>query len=308
MVYKKESESESRRITIIGGKGKMGQFFARELSESGHNVEAFGNQDWQFADQLLSNADLVLVSVPIEKTVEVIKRAAQYLKPTTAIADITSVKVEPVQAMLKYHQGAVMGLHPMFGPKVESFAEQIVVVCGGRNEAQFTWLLDFFAAKGSKLVESTAKEHDKMMVIIQAMRHFDRFSLGVFLAEENIDIQRSLSMASPTYLQEIDILKRLFAQSSHLCADIILATEERCEMIVSLAETYNRLAKLVASKDREALIKEFESTQSFFNEALTSENKLKQTVEDYLIHDNFTSQKHQQEVKKDDSENVLLTT
>ena len=62
----------------------MGQWFARELSANGHQVCAFGNQDWPFAQKLLGDADLVLVSVPIEKTVEVIKRAAQYLKPRSA--------------------------------------------------------------------------------------------------------------------------------------------------------------------------------------------------------------------------------
>lgn len=306
MVSKTENKGNSQRITIIGGCGQMGQWFARELSANGHKVCAFGNQDWPFAQKLLGDADLVLVSVPIEKTVEVIKRAAQYLKPTTAIADITSVKAEPVQAMLKYHKGAVMGLHPMFGPKVESFAQQIVVVCRGRNDDRFQWLLDFFKAKGSKLVESTPKEHDKMMTIVQAMRHFARFSLGVFLAEENIDIQRSLSMASPTYCQEIDILKRLFAQSSHLCADIMLATEERCETIVTLAETYSRLAKLVAEKDREGLIKEFESTQTFFNQALASEDK-QETIDNFLMNNSFTLQERLEGGKKDSSENVLIT-
>ena len=142
-----------------------------------------------------------------------------------------------------------------------------------------------------------------MMVIIQAMRHFARFSLGVFLAEENIDIQRSLLMASPTYRQEIDILKRLFAQSSHLCADIMLATEERCEAIVTLAETYSRLAKLVAKKDREALIKEFESTQNFFNQALADEEE---TIDDLLLNKSFTSEEIDRDKKS--SENVLITT
>ncbi|MEM7579084.1 MAG: bifunctional chorismate mutase/prephenate dehydrogenase [Cyanobacteria bacterium P01_A01_bin.80] len=290
MVKNRENKSKSQRITIIGGRGKMGQFFARELSGYGHQVRAFGNQDWSDAQKLLGEADLVLVSVPIEKTVEVIKRASQYLKPSAAIADITSVKAEPVQAMLKYHKGAVMGLHPMFGPKVESFAEQIVVVCRGRNDHEFQWLLDFFKAQDSKLVESTPEEHDKIMLTTQAIRHFARFSLGVFLAVENIDIQRSLSMASPTYKQEIDILKRLFAQSSHLCADIMLATEERCEAIVSLAESYSRLAQLVAQKDRKGLIEEFESTQNFFNQALSSEEKQEEIVENYLINNSFTSQ------------------
>ncbi|MGF1672425.1 MAG: bifunctional chorismate mutase/prephenate dehydrogenase [Rivularia sp. (in: cyanobacteria)] len=305
----KHNQSKSRRITIIGGWGQMGQFFAKELSSVGHQVCAFGNEDWLRADELLSDADLVLISVPIERTVEVIKRAAQYLKATTAIADITSVKTEPVKAMLEYHKGPVIGLHPMFGPKVKSFAEQIVVVCSGRDDDNFQWLLDFFAAKGSKLVESTPQEHDKMMVVIQAMRHFDRFSLGVFLAEENIDIQRSLLMSSPTYRQEIDILKRLFTQSSHLCADIMLATQERCEAIVSLAETYSRLAKLVQQKDREGLIREFESTQSFFNQLLDSEEKSEQEqVTNYLINNNLTSSEHLHKNKKEGSENILITT
>ncbi len=298
MTSNKLNKSEYRKITIIGGCGQMGQFFSRELSSVGHQVCAFGNQDWFRADELLNDADLVIISVPIERTVEVIKRAAQYLKPTTAIADITSVKTEPVKAMLEYHKGAVMGLHPMFGPKVECFAEQIMVVCSGRNDDEFRWLLDFFVDRGSKLVESTPEEHDQMMVIVQAMRHFARFSLGVFLAEENIDIQRSLLMSSPTYRQEIDIIKRLFAQSSHLCADIMLATEERCEAIVSLAETYSRLAKLVQQKDREALIKEFESTQSFFNQVLDFEENNTGEVNDYLINNKFTfSQKINQDKK-----------
>lgn len=284
MAANKENKHKSHRITIIGGRGKMGQCFARELSECGHQVCSFGNQDWLDAQKLIGEADLVLFSVPIERTVEVIKRAAQYLKPSTAIADITSVKTEPVKAMLEYHKGAVMGLHPMFGPKVESFSEQIVVICRGRNDDKFQWLLDFFKAQGSNLVESTPEEHDKIMLTTQAIRHFARFSLGVFLAEENIDIQRSLSMASPTYKQEIDILKRLFAQSSHLCADIMLATEERCEAIVSLAETYSRLAQLVAQKDREGLIEEFESTQNFFNQAFHSEETQNQlTVNHYQL-------------------------
>lgn len=307
MASNTKSKDKSHRITIIGGRGKMGQWFARELSECGHDVSAFGNQDWSNAQSLLGDADLVLVSVPIEKTVEIIKCAAQYLKPSTAIADITSVKNEPVKAMLEHHKGAVMGLHPMFGPKVESFADQIVVVCRGRNDDEFQWLLDFFKAQGSKLVESTPEEHDKIMLTTQAIRHFARFSLGVFFAEENIDIQRSLSMASPTYKQEVDILKRLFAQSSHLCADIMLATEERCEAIVSLAETYGRLAQLVAQKDRAGLVKEFESTQNFFNQAFASEEKQSQ-VEDYLINNSFTSQEHFDEEQKDSSKNFVLTS
>ncbi len=266
LAVKNVNHIKPRQITIIGGRGRMGQFFTQQLSAAGHKVSGLGNQDWEDADRLLGQADLVLVSVPIERTVDVIKRAAKYLGSTTALADITSIKTEPVQAMLEHHKGPVMGLHPMFGPSIKSFSEQKVVVCSGRQDDSFQWFLDFLASSGADLIFSTPQEHDWMMVMIQATRHFSRFSLGNFLAAEKIDIDRSLSMSSPSYRQEIDIVNRLFAQNPTLCVDIMLATEERCQAIERLANTYNRLAQLVAKKDRAALIQEFETTQSFFTD------------------------------------------
>jgi len=56
----------------------MGRFFAEQpLSNAG--VRILGNQDWEYADELLGKAELVLVSVPIERTVDIIKRAAEHL-------------------------------------------------------------------------------------------------------------------------------------------------------------------------------------------------------------------------------------
>lgn len=253
-----------QKITIIGGRGRMGRFFTNQFAIAGHIVSVLENEDWNRADELLGSADLVMVSVPIECTTEAIARAAQYLTPNTALCDITSLKVEPVRAMLDHHSGPVMGLHPMFGPNVKSFTGQKVVVCPGRDEESFQWLLELVRDSGAEVIVSTPEEHDLMMVIIQATRHFSRFSVGVFLAQEKVDIERSLLMSSPSYRQEIDIIKRLFAQNPNLCVDIMLATPERCQAIARLADTYNRIAMLVARKDREGLIKEFETKQSFF--------------------------------------------
>ncbi|WP_414544597.1 bifunctional chorismate mutase/prephenate dehydrogenase [Nostoc sp. CCY0012] len=257
-----------RQITIIGGHGRMGRFFKEQFVAVGHNVNILEHEDWEYADQLLNQAELVLVSVPIAYTVDVIQRAAKYLSPTTALCDITSIKTQPTQAMLKYHCGPVMGLHPMFGPNITSFLEQKIVVCPGRDDDSFAWLLDLIKGQGGEIITCSPEEHDQMMVIIQATQHFLRFSLGVFLSQSNIDIERSLTISTPNYRQEIDIVKRLFSQNPNLCVDIMLATEERCQAISSLANTYSRLAKLVVSKDRDALIQEFESNQGFWEEEI----------------------------------------
>lgn len=260
------TNAQPRRVSVIGGGGMMGRFFIQRLSAAGHHVSILESNDWEQAEQLLAGADLVLVCVPIECTLLVIRKAAKYISPTTALADITSIKAPIVKAMLEHHSGPVMGLHPMFGPGVKSFLSQTVVVCPGRRNEPFQWLLELIESEGGKLIFSTPEEHDRMMVVIQAVRHFATLSLGVFLSEEKIDIRRSLDFSSPIYRQEIGIVSRLFAQSAPLIVDIMLATQERRQAIVRLANTYSRLAQLVIQGDRESLIFELKATHSFFAE------------------------------------------
>ncbi len=262
--FSSPTTTQSRRVTIIGGRGMMGHFFTQRLSAAGHDVTVLEYNDWEKAEELLATADLVLVCVPIECAVQVISQAAQYIAPTTALADIASIKTPIVKAMLEYHSGPVMGLHPMFGPGIKSFLSQKVVVCPGRGDKHFQWLLDLVQSDGGKLVYSTPEEHDRMMVDVQAIRNFTTLSMGAFFSKENLNIRRSLDFASPLYRHTIAIVSRLFAQSAPLVVDLILATPERRQAISRLANNYSRLAQLVNKVDRDGLIQEFETAQNFF--------------------------------------------
>jgi prephenate dehydrogenase/chorismate mutase/prephenate dehydrogenase len=255
------TQTLSRRVTVVGGKGLMGRFFVQQFSKAGHRVNILERDNWHQAQQLLEGVDLVLVCVPIEYTSDVIRDIAVYLSPETAMADITSIKEPIVESMLAHHGGPVMGLHPMFGPNVNSFQSQTIAVCPGRDDAAFEWLLELIEQAGGKLTVCTPAEHDQMMLTIQGVRQFATFSLGVFLAGEEIDLERSLELSSPSYRELIGMVNRLFAQSPELVADIMLFNQERRETIVRLAETYSRLAQLVTENDRAGLVREFRSAQ-----------------------------------------------
>jgi len=254
-----------RRVTVIGGRGQMGRFFVEQLSSSGHYVDVMGRNDWGNAQQLLGESDLVIVSVPIEQTVPIIEKTANYLSPSTTLADVTSIKTPIVQAMLDRHPGSVLGLHPMFGPGVDSFLAQNVVVCPGRQHQAYQWFLDFITSKGGKLIESTPQEHDRMMGIVQAIRHFSTFGLGAFLAEEEIDLSRTLEFASPPYRMQLDLVSRLFAGDASLSLNM-MSQGDRPQVISRLATTYTRLAELVELGDRTALTEEFGVACSFFGQ------------------------------------------
>lgn len=253
-----------KEITIIGGAGQMGRFFTQQLVGAGHHVRPMGRHDWPNAEAYLATADLVLISVPMQQTVAVIQRAAPYLSPTAAIADVNSIKVPVVEAMLAHHCGPVLGMHPMFGPGLSSFLAQNVVICPGRNLEAFQWLLDLMSDQGGNLLTCTPEEHDQMMVTVQAIRHFASFGLGVFLAQEGIDLDRSLDFSSAPYRLQLNLVSRLFAQDAALPVDLMVSLEDHRQAITALAETYSRLAQLVLQEDQANLEKEFESTSQIF--------------------------------------------
>jgi prephenate dehydrogenase len=281
-------------VTVVGGRGMMGRLFSARLMAAGHHVSVLEYDNWDNAEQLLADAELVLVCVPIKSTVAVIRNIAQYLSPTTVLADIASIKVPIVEAMLDVHEGPVLGLHPMFGPGIESFLAQKVVVCPGRQIDTCQWVLDWIEQDGGELIYCTAQEHDQMMVTVQAIRHFFTLSLGVFLAEEGVDVRRSLDFASPIYRMEINMISRLFAQDGSLYTDIMLASEERRHAIARLVNTCSRLANFLTCEDRPAIIAEFEAAREVYREesdrALNETNHLINALSSFLAANHLETQ------------------
>lgn len=256
--------TQPRRITLVGGRGAMGCFFNQRFSATGHQVSILEHDDWDQAETLLGNADLVLLCVPLKRILAIIRRVAPYLSENTVLADISSTKTEILQTMMACHAGPVVGLHPMFGPGVDSLLGQKVVVCPGHQPPACQWVLDWIESDGGQLITSTPEEHDRMMVVVQAIRFFSNFSLSAFLAEEGVDIDRSLEFASPLYRTEINTISRLVAQDAALYIDILLASDDRCQAIRRLVNTYSRLATLLSEGNRAALIGEFETARKVF--------------------------------------------
>jgi len=261
-----KKRGDRHRVTVVGGRGAMGQFFCQHLEAAGHLVSVMEFDDWDKADVLLGQADLVLLCVPLKSTAALARQVGKHLASHTILADIASTKTEVLQAMLESHTGPVLGLHPMFGPGVTSLLGQKVVVCEGRHTDQCQWVLDWVEADGGDLIPSTPEEHDSMMVAVQAIRFFSNFSLGTFYAAEGVDIERSFEFSSPLYRSEINTISRLVAQDAALYIDILLASKERQDAVCRLVETYARLADLIKQGDRAALIAEFENTRTSFRD------------------------------------------
>ncbi len=252
------------KILIIGGAGQMGQFFSSLFNKSGYEVRILTEQDWGNAKELCKDIALVLISVPIEKTIDIIEQIAPFLEPDAILADLTSIKVKPLKKMLELHSGPVTGLHPLFGPDTESLDKQIIVITPGRNENNCQWLIEQLALWGAVIVWSNAEEHDEIMEIVQALRHFATFCFGQFLYERSINLDRTLEFSSPIYRLELGMVGRLFAQDSSLYSEIIFATKERRDLLKEYISSLKTHLEMVEKNDKQLFIEKFNHISQWF--------------------------------------------
>ncbi|MCX5880926.1 MAG: bifunctional chorismate mutase/prephenate dehydrogenase, partial [Deltaproteobacteria bacterium] len=168
-------------VLLVGGKGGMGRYFQECFRRAGYQVRILDKENWPDAARLCDGIDLAVVGVPIDVSCEVIQNIGPFMPAKAVLCDITSIKEQPLEEMLKAHAGPVIGLHPLFGPTTSSLDKQIIVATPGRNDDVCQWVLDQFATWGAVVVRSDAKEHDDIMGIVQALRHFATFSFGQFL-------------------------------------------------------------------------------------------------------------------------------
>jgi chorismate mutase/prephenate dehydrogenase len=271
-------------VLIVGGLGGMGRFFSHWFRQSDYQVRILDREDWAQVQALTSGIDLCLLAVPIDLTPAVAARIAPHLPRECVLADITSLKQGPVQAMVASHAGPVIGLHPLFGPATKTMDRQIIVVNQGRDPQRCQWLLDQLTVWGNVLVQTTAEEHDDLMGIVQALRHFATFTFGQFLYARNVPISRTLELSSLIYRLELAMVGRLFAQDPSLYAEIIFATPGRLGLLKEYIQSLQQNLDLLQRSDKAEFTARFREIAAWFGPFSEQAMRESTFLVDKLVH------------------------
>ncbi len=253
-------------VAIIGGRGGMGRAMARLFGDLGHAVMVADLDTELTPEEAAALADVVVVSVPIADTEQVIRAIGPHVREDALLMDVTSVKEGPLRAMMESTRASVVGTHPMFGPNVHSLQGQRVVLCSGRGAKWEDWLRRMLVARGLVVTDATAEQHDRAMAVVQVLNHYQTQVLGLTLARFGVPLEESLRFTSPAYLMELYVAGRHFAQSPALYGPIEMRNPRTSEVTAAFSAAAAELAEILEAKDQARFAAVFDEVRAYYGE------------------------------------------
>ena len=176
------------KIAIIGGSGNMGRWFARYLTKEGKQVIITGRNQEKLLSagkelgiptaintEAVKQADIVIISVPLDTFESVVKEIAPYTRQKQIIVDVTSLKSQPVEIMHRHiTKGIVLGTHPVFGPGAKDIAKQnFVLTPTNKDETALADNIKQQLEDRAAIVSiMTPQAHDEIMTVVLGLAHF----------------------------------------------------------------------------------------------------------------------------------------
>ncbi|MFH1031177.1 MAG: prephenate dehydrogenase [Chloroflexota bacterium] len=257
------------KVAIIGGSGKMGQWFVRFLREEGKEVIITGRNKTKLREagkrlgvgtatniKAVKQADLVLLSVPIDNFEDVVRELGPYFQPNQSIIDLTSVKVMPMKVMHKYiKMGVVLGAHPVFGPGAKSVDNQnfVLTPTNDKERVLAQKAKQFLETRGGRVSLMTPREHDELMAVVLGLAHF----VGIIAADTLLNFSQLNEMESvsgSTYKLLLMLAKSVITEDPELYASIQMSLPGMPQIHRLFRQTTKSWADIVKSKDRQGFV------------------------------------------------------
>ncbi|OEZ02353.1 prephenate dehydrogenase [Stenotrophomonas sp. BIIR7] len=261
-------------VGIVGSAGAYGRWL-RTFLEQRMGLEVIGHDPADPASDgpelLLERAQVLVFSAPIRHTPALI---AEYVQRSAGREagrlwlDVTSVKSEPVAAMLR-SQAEVAGLHPMTAPpKAPTLKGRVMVVCEARLSAWQPWVAQLCAALEAECVRATPEHHDQVMALVQAMVHATHLAQAGVLrdyAELLGPLQDLMPYRSASFELDTAIIARILSLNPAIYEDIQFGNPHVAPMLDRLLAQLQTLRSQVEQGD--------DAARAAFRQQLLADNR-----------------------------------
>ena len=257
------------KVGIIGGSDGLGKtlvyYFRDEFDvyisardhEKGRKVAEELKVTYIESNAGIANiSDILIISVPINNTSDVIREVAPFMKEESVLMDVTSIKEEPSKTMAEVLPEKVeyIPTHPIFGPRTTRLDNQIIVLTPDKKGKWYDKVYRYLESKNMRIIETTAEKHDYMMSIVQVLTHFSFISTASTIEKLKVNLDETEDYESPIYNLMIDMIARIVSQNPYLTYYIQSMNSNGDKIRNTFAEAAIELRDVINSGDDEKFV------------------------------------------------------
>lgn len=253
-------------IGIVGGLGRMGQWFTRFFNEIGIEVRVADRAGGEPLESVCAQCDAILLSVPMASMASVVSQIAPFVCPGQLIVENCSIKNSSIPHMLRVlpENCEILGIHTMFGPQTTELRSQNVVITkterSGRKAQEFE---DLFYKYGATMLYAGVDEHDKASAYIQSLYHLVLLGLAEVMRSEFASLDELERFSTPNARALLGPMKRVVNQSEELLGDLQTLNDQAPRTRALFLRAFRELVESLDSEDLTRLIASAKRSKEF---------------------------------------------
>ena len=246
-----------RKALVVGGTGKMGQWFVRFLASQDFAVEiadpAGGlagfawHPDWR---TITLDHALIVLAAPLLETSRILHELAD-APPKGIVFDIGSLK-SPLREGLRALQragGRVASIHPMFGPSTDLLSGRHVIFVNVGDESANDEVKTLFAPTMATQIDMDLEVHDRLIAYVLGLSHALNLAFVTALADSGEKAERLAELSSTTFDAQLEVASRVAMENPGLYYEIQALNDYGTESLAALLLAVERVRSLVRAGD-----------------------------------------------------------
>ncbi len=259
---KESNYGANKSALIIGGNGKMGQWFAHFLSSQNfdvhiHDLEPLSEQHNFVADykQIELNHDYVIVATPIQKSAEILQELIE-LQPSGIVLDISSIK-SPLRLPLRQLADSgckVVSIHPMFGPDIQLMSGKHVIFIEMGNEEAVNQVKQLFKPTMAERIDMKFEDHDRLIAYVLGLSHVVNIAFMTVLSESGEAADLLSKLSSTTFDAQLSIANNVSSENPNLYFEIQKLNHYSPTTLNALSDAVQRIIQMIHQDNQTAFV------------------------------------------------------
>lgn len=254
---------------VIGGNGKMGQWFVNFLSHQGFKVDISdpnnteNNVDYK---QIELTHDYIIVAAPIASSAKILQDLTA-LQPQGIVLDVGSIKSPLKLPLMQLADSGckVVSIHPMFGPDIKLLSNKHVIFIDMGDSHSVEKVKDLFKPTMAEQIDMQLEDHDRLIAYILGLSHVINIAFMSVLSESGEAAENLAQLSSTTFDAQLNIGKNVVSENPHLYFEIQKLNNYSKSTLNALGDSVQRIISIINNNQEDAFVKIMNKAQNYLN-------------------------------------------